>query len=59
MDTIHTEGGAVTTKTGVVFSDARIVSNVFVLHVLYAENRYSLSIPVDCNTVPGVQYLVI
>lgn len=54
MDTINTEGGSVATMTSVIFSDASIISDVLMLYVLYAEYRYSLPIPVDCNTVPGV-----
>lgn len=59
MDTINTENCAVAVMAGIIFSDASIISNMFVLHVLYAQNGYSLPIPVDCNTVSRVQYLVI
>lgn len=48
-----------TTAASLVFSYACVVANMFVLDILYAQDRYSLPVSIDKYAVARVKGLVI
>lgn len=40
-----------TASTGIVFGDTSIIADVIMLHIVYAQNRYSFSSSTNDDTV--------